>query len=156
MANTTTLYKIIDRLNNLFIAEGFKSFTYGTENDVNLYKQQDEFPSVLCFLQPGSYNATTTTLQFLLVVGDKVDKTGNEYIKYAKDNTIDIQQDLLIKTQSVLNRMDKRFLELYDTIELGYDIEYDISFTTFKEDYPDLITGFIFTVNFSVPNMMLC
>lgn len=153
---TTTLYKIIDRFNNLFLEQGFKSVTYGTEQDVNLYKQQPEFPSVLIVYQGGNYNAVSTILNFIIIVGDKVDKTGNEYIKYAKDNTIDIQQDLIIKTQSVLNKMDQRFLSTYDTIQLGYNLQYDVSFDPFKEDYPDLLTGYIFTVNFSVPNMTVC
>jgi len=157
MSNTTTaLYKIIDRLNNLFIAEGFKSFTFGSVTDVNLFREEPEFPSVLTMIQPITYDSTQTTLTFAIIVADKVDKTGNSYIEYAKDNSVDIYQDLLIKTQSVLNKMDERYLSTYDTLKLGYQLQYNVSMDPFSEDYPDLLTGYIVKVSFNVPNMTVC
>jgi len=149
----TTFYKIVDKIINKLKINGFKQVSYGTENDLDLERQND-YPLAHIVFPSGNHDEKTTTVSFVIIVADKCDNTGNEYIEYGKDNTIDIQQDLLTRTQTSIKMLDKRYLSNYDSIEIGYDISYDVGFTTFKEDLPNLLTGFIFNVSISFPNMI--
>lgn len=147
------LYKIVDKMYNLFLSEGFKQFTYGVKLDVNVVKSSPEFPSVRVVYGGASYNDQSTTLTYTIVVADKVDRTGNQYLEYSKNNSLDIHNDLLVKIQNVLKQMDKRYSTSYDAIQMGYEINYDITCTPFEEEYSDLLTGYIVGVSFDVPNL---
>jgi len=151
-AYQNTFYKIIDKIINKLTLNGFKQISYGDEKDLD-FERQNNYPLAHIVFVSGSNDEKTTTLNILLIVADKCDETGNEYIEYGKDNTIDIQQDLLVRAQTTIKMLDKRYSSTYDSIEIGYDLEYDMSFNSFKEDLPNLLTGFIFDINISFPNM---
>jgi hypothetical protein len=153
MAYQNTFYKIVDKLINKLTQNGFKQVSYGTEKDLDLSKRQSNYPLAHIVVPNGSNDIKMTSLSFIIIVADKVDKTGNEYIEYGKDNTIDIQQDLLVRTQTTLKAIDKRFLDTYDSLEIGYSLS-NTTFDSFKEDYPEILTGFIFSTNIEIPNMI--
>jgi len=153
----TTFYKIIDKLINKLKLNGFKQISYGTENDIS-FERQNEFPLAHIIFPNGSNDQKITTINIVLTVADKCDYTGNDFQEYGYDNTIDIQQDLLVRTQTAIKMLDKRYASTYDSIEIGYDI-LDISFNSFKENYTNLLTGLVFNITISFPNMyseLLC
>lgn len=150
-----SFYKVIDKFINRLRLNGFKQITYGNENELDLTKRQSDYPLAHIVVPTGFNDAKKTTMTFMIVVADKVDKTDNkEYPEYGQDNTIDIQQDLLVRIQTTLASMDRRYLETTDSIAIGYEIDYTTNFESFKEDYPELLTGFIFSINISFPNMI--
>jgi hypothetical protein len=148
----TSFYKLVDKIINKLKNNGFKQVSYGSLQELDMERQND-YPLAHLVFPNGTNDEKTTTLNFTLIVADKCDNTGNEYLEYGKDNTIDIQQDLLVRAQTTIKMLDKRYSTTYDSIEVGYDLNYDMTFTAFKEDTPNLITGFIFNINISFPNM---
>jgi hypothetical protein len=148
----TTLYKIIDKFINKLTINGFKQISYGDEKDLD-FERQNNYPLAHLVLPSGKNDEKVTTISFVLIVADKALETGPEYIQYGKDNTIDIQQDLLVRAQTSIKMLDKRYATSYDSIEIGYDLNYDMSFNSFKENLPNLVTGFIFSIEISFPNM---
>ena len=149
-----TLYRSIDKIINKLNVNGFKSITYGTEKDLDFTKKDLEYPLAHIVMPGGVVNEITTDINFIIIVADKLDKTHDDtYKEYGNDNSIDIQQDLMVRITTTLMSLDKRYLDSYDAIDIGYDFEYNAVFDTFKEDLPELLAGFIFNLTLRMPNM---
>lgn len=146
-------YKIVDRMINLFEANGFKQVTYGTEKELDLNKL-NSYPLAHIIMPTGSISTDMVTFNFAIVLADKVDLNNIE--KYGKDNTIDIQQNLITKYQIVIKQLEERYNSNYDSIELGYIINYNSTFTSFKQDYPNILSGYVAELSISVPSISLC
>lgn len=150
-----TLYRIIDKLINTLRLNGFKSITYGTEKDIDFSKKDISYPLAHIIMPNGTVNEKTTQLSFIILVADKLDNMrDNAYPEYGTTNAIDIQQDLIVRTSTALKSLDKRYLTSYDSLEIGYDFQYNATFDVFYEDFPELLSGYIFNMVVSMPNMV--
>src|SRR5574344_1079353 len=150
-----TLYRIIDKLINTLRLNGFKSITYGTEKDIDFSKKDISYPLAHIIMPNGTVNEKTTQLSFIILVADKLDNMrDNAYPEYGATNAIDIQQDLIVRTSTALKSLDKRYLTSYDSLEKGYDFQYNATFDVFYEDFPELLSGYIFNMVVSMPNMV--
>jgi len=147
-----TFYQIVDKLINKLKLNGFNQVTYGSQDELS-FTRQTSYPYAHIVFPNGMLNEKLTTLSFIIIVADKIDDMRGTYKEYGKDNSIDIQQDLLIRTQTTLKSMDRKFVNSYDSIPTGYEIRYDITFDTFK-DLPNMVAGYIFDINLIVPNMI--
>lgn len=164
---TTGLYKIVDKILNTFSDEGFRQLTYGTDKDLDLSKRQSNYPLTHLVFTNLNHSSTATILNFSIIVADKLDKTPsdphiqtnietqNEVVgaKYGGTNILDIQQNLLIKSQTAINNITKRFISSYDSLNIGYGIQYPVSYNVFYEDYPELLSGYVISLSVELPNM---
>jgi len=142
MAYQNTLYRIIDKLINTLSLNGFKSITYGTEKDIDFSKKDITYPLAHIIMPNGTVNEKTTSLSFIILVADKLDQMKDSaYPEYGNTNAIDIQQDLIVRTSTALKSLDKRYLTSYDSLEIGYDYQYNATFDVFYEDFPELLSG---------------
>lgn len=152
MAYENTFYKLVDKMLNTFTLQGFTQVSYGTEKDLDLNKRQSNYPLAHIILPSGTISSMTQDFNFVIVIADKLDKTGNNNKQYGNDNTIDIQQSLLNKLQYFINDIQEKYKNTYDSIEIGYTIG-DVTYNSFKEDYPELLAGFIINVTISLPTI---
>jgi len=154
MAQKNLFYALTEKMFNTFTDVGFNSVTYGSEGDADIQKRLTDYPFSHTNLSNISIEDKATTLSFNIIVGDKVDQTNTTQInKYAKDNTIDIQQDLLNKMSQFLVDLQELNLESYDDLIYGYDLDKPVSAIAFRNDLPNILTGFFFILNVEVPNM---
>ena len=155
MAYQNNLYKIIDKFINILKLNGFKSVSYGTEKDINFSKKDIEYP-IAHIIQPnGLVNEKTTELSFIIMVADKLDAIEDgSYPEYGCNNAIDIQQDLIVRTSTALKSLDYRYLNTYDSIEIGYEYKYNATFDAFQEDFPEKLSGYIFNMSVVMPSMV--
>lgn len=153
MGYQNNYYKVIEKLINLLKLNGFKFISSGTEDEIDLNNVDALYPIAHITTVGGNFDVKITTLDLTLVVADKLDDTGNEFPEYGKDNYIDIQQDLLSKVQTIIRQLSERFNTNYDSIAIGYEPIFNVSFDFFKETTPNLLGGLLCTIQIQFPNV---
>lgn len=154
MAYANTLYQAIDKIINKLTQVGFKTVTTGDEKDFDQIKRDVEYPQAHIIMPRGTINEHTTTLSFVLVVRDKLDRWETaEYPQYGNDNALDIYQDLTMRFTTALKSLDHRYLNTYDSIAVGFQLEYNANVDFIKDTEPELLAGLVVDFNITMPNM---
>jgi len=152
MAQQNLFYLTTEKIFNTLSGNGY-TVSYGDEEDIDIQNRQTDYPIAHVIYNAGSTEINSNDLSFTIIVADKVDQTDNKIIKYAKDNTLDIQQDMMVRMGKFFVQMTERYKSEYDDVSTGYDISYPVNHTAFREDYPNILSGFVYNITFSIPNM---
>jgi hypothetical protein len=151
MAQKNLYYTLTEKMFNTFTSVGFRSVTFGSNNDTDIQKRIADYPFAHTSLASLAHSEKTTLFSFTIIVGDKVDKTPT--LNYAKDNTVDIQQDLSNKMAQFIVDIQETGLNSYDDLVTGYDVILPVNAIAYRDDFSQIHTGFVYVVDFEVPNL---
>lgn len=146
------VYKIFDKLKELAEAQNFKTVTFGTIDEVDL-NRQNIYPLFHILMPSASQGDIATTFTINIIAADIVDVSKEIEDSFSGDNTIDILQEILQKLHNIFKGLQLRY-KVGDSDEyVGYDIMYNIEYSSFKERFTNLLSGWTVTCMIQVQNI---